>query len=135
MKKSSKIAVLLITILAIVGIAFSNPIYADTTGDTKVPTFSEIVSQGQAFVSQTPTITEEQAIGQLVPVGQILVGIASVVLVGVGLVLGVKYMWAGANERAQLKQRLIWYVIAIIVVYGGIGIFTMIRNVMNTVLA
>jgi hypothetical protein len=80
-------------------------------------------------------ITEGEAVAQLVPVGQILVGIASVVLVCVGLVMGAKYMWAGANERAQLKQKLIWYVISIVVVYGGIGIFLMLRQVMETVLA
>ena len=129
MKNRTKILSVILVIAVILGV-FTIPVNATT-----VPSFSEIVNQGRAFTNQTPVITEGEAVAQLVPVGQILVGIASVVLVCVGLVMGAKYMWAGANERAQLKQKLIWYVISIVVVYGGIGIFLMLRQVMETVLA
>ncbi len=73
----------------------------------------------------------DKIIEKLLPVGRALVGIASIVLVVVGAIMGVKYMLSGANEKAMLKQKLIYYVISIVLVYGAIGIFTIVVNIMN----
>ena len=68
------------------------------------------------------------------PIGRFLVGVASIVLVVVGLIMGVKYMISGSNEKAQLKQKLIYYVVSIVLVYGAVGIFNLIVNIINAVL-
>ena len=78
-------------------------------------------------------ISVAKAIEIFLPVGRVLVGIATIVLVVVGLIMGVKYMMSGSNEKAQLKQKLIYYVISIVLVYGAVGIFSLIVSIMNNI--
>ena len=42
-------------------------------------------------------------------------------------------MISGSNEKAQLKQKLIYYIISIVLVYGAVGIFSLIINIMNNI--
>ena len=115
----------------------------DSGEDTyEFPSFGELkeevddwLDRGAAGLDGTnkQTITTQDAINAFLPVGRVLVGIATIVLVVVGLIFGVKYMIAGANDKAQLKQKLIYYVISIVLVYGAVGIFTIIVNVMNAI--
>ena len=77
--------------------------------------------------SSTP-ITIQSAAGVFLPIGQILFTIAAGVLVIVGVIMGVKYMMASANDKANIKEKLIWYIVSIVVVTGGIGITGIIMN-------
>lgn len=109
------------------------------TQDTDITTvsFSEWAGDAKNFLDrgqEEQPITTQDAIEAFLPVGRILVGIATIVLVVVGLIFGVKYMIAGANDKAQLKQKLIYYIISIVLVYGAVGIFTLIVNVMNAII-
>lgn len=100
--------------------------------------FSDWQHQAENFISmgkQNQTITTQDAITTLLPAGRLLVGIATIVLVIVGSIMGVKYMISGANEKAQLKQKLIYYVISVVLVYGAVGIFTLVVGLMNSILA
>lgn len=104
----------------------------------EVGSFSDWKGQADNFINrgeQQQTITTGDAISALLPVGRLLVGIATVVLVIVGSIMGVKYMIAGANEKAQLKQKLIYYVISVVLVYGAVGIFSLVVGLMNSILA
>ena len=97
----------------------------------------DIFSAGKGFIdkgSQDAPISTDDAINAFVPVGITLVGIATIVLVVVGLIMGVKYMIAGANEKAELKQKLIYYVISVVLVYGATGIFALVIQVFNNIL-
>ena len=62
-----------------------------------------------------------------------MVTVATVVVVGVGMVLGVKYMISGADEKANLKEKLIWYVISIVLIFGAVGIYNIISGILNEV--
>ena len=44
-------------------------------------------------------------------------------------------MSADPSGKADVKQKLIGLVIATVVIYGGIGLFTIIINVMNGIFA
>ena len=77
------------------------------TQDTDITTvsFSEWAGDAKNFLDrgqEEQPITTQDAIDAFLPVGRILVGIATIVLVVVGLIFGVKYMIAGANDKAQL---------------------------------
>ena len=78
-------------------------------------------------------ITEDNAIEKVIPLGRILVTVATVVVVAVGMVLGVKYMISGADEKANLKEKLIWYVISIVLIFGAVGIYNIISGILNEV--
>ena len=130
MIKILRIALILVVLVATMGL--SNASYVSATID-----FDKLSDKAKQFIENGTggEITEQEAINQLVPIGQILVGIASIVLVVAGLVLAVRYMLSGADEKAKLKEKLIWYVISIVLVYGAVGIYNIVTNVMNTILA
>ena len=97
----------------------------------------DIFEEGKGFIekgSENAAISTTDAINSFVPVGLTLVGIATIVLVIVGLIMGVKYMIAGTNEKAQLKEKLIYYVISVVMVYGATGIFALVIQIFNNIL-
>ena len=73
--------------------------------------------------------------GQPLPIAQILLAIASVVLVIAYMYLGIQYMITDPQGKADIKQKLIGLVIATVIIYGGIGIFTVIINLFNSIFA
>ncbi len=126
-RKITKVLILTILILTLFGTC------------TKVFGFSfdDIFSTGKEFIekgNENPAISTEDAINAFVPVGVTLVGIATIVLIVVGLIMGVKYMIAGANEKAQLKEKLIYFIISIVLVYGATGIFAIVIQIFNNIL-
>ena len=72
-------------------------------------------------------ITLQEAITKLVPIGNVLVLI--------GMIMGLKYMIGGTDQKANMKEKLIWYIISIALVYGAVGIFTIVVNIMNNILS
>ena len=104
--------------------------FADTLSGSK------IIVDAQNFIDKGKSqekITEDNAIEKVIPLGRILVTVATVVVVGVGMVLGVKYMISGADEKANLKEKLIWYVISIVLIFGAVGIYNIISGILNEV--
>lgn len=68
---------------------------------------------------------------QLEPVARIMLAVAITVYVGVGMVIGVKFMYKGPDEKAKMKERLIWYILAGVLIFGVVGIFNIIVNVLT----
>lgn len=99
-------------------------------GTASAKTFKEIISESSKFVSPsgTPPITVQSAATDLQPLTNILFTIATTVLVIVGLVLGIKYMMSEPNDKSKIKEKLIWYFIAIILVYAGVAIAQLVAN-------
>ena len=99
-------------------------------GTASAKSFTEIISESSQFVSPsgTPPITIESAATDLQPLTNILFTIATTVLVIVGLVLGIKYMMSEPNDKSKIKERVIWYFIAIILVYAGVAIAQLVAN-------
>lgn len=102
-----------------------------------VSSFSQIQSQANSWLgegSSNQPISQQTIKDNLLPIANILVGIATIVFLVVGSIIGVKYIMAGADDKAKLKEKLIWFVIAMVAVYGAVGIFNLIVNVMNTII-
>ena len=51
------------------------------------------------------------------------------------MIMGIKYMTADPSGKADVKQKLIGLVVATVVIFGGVGIFTLVVNLMNGILA
>ncbi len=90
----------------------------------------DIISKSNDFVKPEGDvpITVEQAATDLEVVTNVLFTIATVVVVVSGLILGVKYMMSEPNDKSKIKEKIIWYFIAIALVYGGIGIADIVSN-------
>ena len=81
---------------------------------------SDFINKGK----ENQVISIEDIQKNLLPIANIIVYIATGVFLVVGEILGIKYMLApDANERAKIKSNLIWFVIAMFIVYRGVGIY------------
>lgn len=116
-------------------LALSAFVTTTTTGLLVKPAFaSSIIEKASSFVkpSGDPPITISQAATDLAPITNILFTIATTVVVIVGLILGVKYMMSEPNDKSKIKEKVIWYFIAIVLVYSGIGIAQLVANFITT---
>jgi len=123
--KILKIIVTIVMLLNVLPIIDSN-VYASSL-------FGNIQSSAENFLQtgkDNQKITAATAKDKILPIANMLVAIATVVFLIVGGIMGVQYMISGANERAQLKTKLIWFVIAVVVVYGAAGIFNIAVSIM-----
>ena len=132
MKKIKIMKKIVITLVILTIILFSQGVvlYASSTG---ISSAGDILSAGQGFISKgkngTPiTMNDAQ---NLLPLGRILMAIALGIIVVVGMIMGVKYMISGADERANMKQKLIWYLIAAALVLAPVGIYNIVVKVMS----
>lgn len=122
LKKSTIIIVTLIMML------FSNKVFA----------LQNIKDAGDNFIntgSASAPITVDEAWNKLFPIAQVLLAIASIVLVITYMYLGIQYMMTDPQGKANIKQKLIGLVIATVIVYGGVGIFTIIITLFNSIFA
>ena len=123
-KVLSKKVLITLAIVGIICIAFATSVFAAEPVDTN------IWGQGQNFVnSGNPTISFNKVWEDIRPIAQIVMGIGLVVLLCVGSVLGVKYMIAGADDKAKVKQKLIWFCVAAALIVGTAGIFNIVVEV------
>jgi len=58
----------------------------------------------------------------------ILTSFGMIIAVVVGIVLGIKYMIAGADEKAEVKETLLPYIIGCVVTFGAFGIWKILIN-------
>lgn len=61
----------------------------------------------------------------------VLLGVGMVLMVIVGMILGIKYMMAGSEEKAGLKETLVPYFISCVVVFGGFTIWKIVINIIQ----
>ena len=61
----------------------------------------------------------------------VLLGISMIIAVIIGMILGIKYMLATSEERADIKQTLPAYIVSCIVVFGAFTIWKVIINLIQ----
>ena len=76
-------------------------------------------------------INDQQLQNIIIPIGQMLVAIGSVILVIVTTIMGIKYIMGGPDKRAQLKQQLVGLVVATIVIFAAQAIWALVYNFMT----
>lgn len=100
--------------------------------------FQEIFDKAEFFerigLPGANNILSQQTLEEIfIPIGQVLVTIAGIVLVIVTLVMAIKYITANAEQRGKLKQQLVGLVISTVVIYGAVGIWAIIKNFMENI--
>lgn len=106
--------------------------------NNKVWALQDIKDSGDSFLNKgmdSAPITVDEAWNKLLPIAQVLLAIASVVLVITYMYLGIQYMITDPQGKANIKQKLIGLVIATVIIYGGVGIFTIIITLFNSIFA
>ena len=97
-----------------------------------------IKSQGDDFLNQGSSespISTDEAWEILRPIAVALVAIASVVLVIANMYMGIQYMITDHKGKDNIKQKLIGLIIATVLIYGGMGLFSIIINLFNSIFA
>ena len=61
----------------------------------------------------------------------ILLGISMVLAVIVGMILGIKYMMSSTEEKAEVKETLIPYVVACVITFGAFTIWKIVINIIQ----
>ncbi len=62
----------------------------------------------------------------------IVLGIAMVVSVIVGMIIGIKFMVASIDEKAKVKEALVPYVVGCAVAFGAIGIWKLAITILSS---
>lgn len=63
----------------------------------------------------------------------IFLGAGIIIAVLVGMVLGIKYMVSSVEEKAELKEALIAYVVGCVVIFGAFGIWKLVSEIFSGV--
>lgn len=130
--KIKKFVVALIMFLAVISLC-PKPVQAN---GFSFPSFSELMQDGKNFLSKgkNNNVSESQLQSVFLPMARILLSIGIIVLVGVTMVMGIKYMFASPEESAKLKQQLIGLVVSALVIFGAVGIWSLAYQVLSSVL-
>jgi hypothetical protein len=127
----TRIKIIIMIILTIITIfSINNKVYADTT------TVSTIFSGGRQFIKQgkSKANVDTTAIAKDIGgIGQVFLIIGIGTAVGVGMYLGFKYITSGADEKAKIKERLIFYVIAIVLLVAAVGVTKVIVSIGDSI--
>lgn len=115
-----------------------NSIYASSENVIKVKkvalSIDEIFNSADNFVKKgnEETIDETELKNVSNFLYNLLLGVGIIVAVIVGIIIGMKYMAGSIEEKAELKQQALAYVISCIVIFGAFGIWKIVVNTLST---
>lgn len=130
--------------------ANTTQVLASTEENTDVPVakvagITDIFRAGNSFISTGEKeassysnragfdVTNPQSFAEeFIDIGQILIAVGVVVLVGTFAVMGIRWITATPDKKAKLQQQLVGLVIAAVIIFGAIGIWNLVRNIMNS---
>lgn len=127
MKILMKIMIIVLVIFSVNFILQQNSFSSSLSGSSIMGKAGEFLNKGKSNEKLKQSDIERD----LLPVGNIVFGFAIMVLLVVGAIMGVKYMISGADERANMKQKLVWYVVAAVLVFGATGVYNAVYKIMS----
>lgn len=139
--KVCKILVLVLIITTILFIIPSNITYAveEVNGENMVKvasmTIDNIMGGAENFIKSGESSSEintKMLNSTSNFLYNLLLGIGIITAVGVGIALGIKYMVGSIDEKAELKQVLIGYLVSCIVVFGAFGIWKLVIEILDS---
>ena len=142
MKRTRKMLILLISVIIIFCINISKVYATNITGDEiKVAqsiSLKDIQDKAKNFIqygsnNQINGLKEDEIVTEFAPVGRILVFVATGVFMIVAVVMGIKWIPANPEQQAKLKEQLWGLIFAIFVVYGAVGIWELVKLIMDKI--
>lgn len=126
----------LISILVITIGIFPNTVYGDWVSDAQSfldSSKDKGDKDGDGNRDETIGIGINQAMlkGASDDIYNMATSIGMIISVVVGLILGITFMVASANDKAKVKEALIPYVVGCIIIFGAFGIWKIIINTFN----
>lgn len=122
-QKVLKILVIFICSICIINCTYT---YAGTVGDALTDAKDFLSSRDEDLYKDS--LDKSQLSDASSSIYNALLMISFVVVAVVGITLGIKFMMANAEEKADIKKSLIIFLIGTIVVYGAFGIWKVAVN-------
>ena len=90
----------------------------------------DIIKSGDEFINGGNILINKQKLDEKQSfIFNSLLSVGVVLTVVIGGFLGIKFMLASAEDKAEIKQMLIPYVVGCIVIYGAFGIWKLIITI------
>lgn len=123
--------ILLIISLLFCAVSLNYKVQADEVG------IGDVITEGKDFINNGQDgegkFTVDYFADRFVGVGQVLVVIGLITVTVVAVIMAIKWITAKPDQQAALKQQLIGLVVAIVVIFGALGIWGIVRSLMKNV--
>lgn len=136
MKRLGKISRVLIIVAVLqmcMNFAFAKNVFAAST-------ITDIVNSGRTWITNGESAVDDKNLtdptyyaGELIGIGQVLVVIGLATVLIVGTIMGIQWITATPDKQAKLKQQLIGLVVATVVIFGAVGIWNLVKTIMDNV--
>lgn len=110
----------IICIFFVILSVFPNEIFADSW----VSSAENFLKAGQEDIG----IDNGQLIGASNDIYNTLTSVGMIISVIVGVILGIQFMMASAEDKAKVKEALIPYLVGCVVIFGAFGIWKIVIN-------
>ncbi len=131
--KSKILNILLICAFLVLSITNIN--YAQEVNEDRNQTIDQVMGGAENFISGANTentISQSSLKNTIDLIYNILLAVGIIVAVVAGAILGVQFMVASADGKAELKERLVPYVVGCVVIFGAFGIWKIVMIFINT---
>ena len=131
--KSKILNILLICAFFVLSITNIN--YAAPVSEDRNQTIDQVMGGAENFISGANTentISQSSLKNTIDLIYNILLAVGIIVAVVAGAILGVQFMVASADGKAELKERLVPYVVGCVVIFGAFGICKIVMIFINT---
>ncbi|MBP3256169.1 MAG: hypothetical protein J6M60_06780 [Clostridia bacterium] len=128
-----KILVLFLIVLAISSITMQIKVQA-TSFDSVITDANKFLDDGKGDNDKDP---ENLLVGQKAAkefssmVYNTLLTIGTIIAVIVGVILGVKIVTSGVEEKAQVKELLVPYFVGVVILFGAFGIWKLVVEILQ----
>ena len=131
--KSKILNILLICAFLVLSITNIN--YAQEVNEDRNQTIDQVMGGAENFISGANTentISQSSLKNTIDLIYNILLAVGIIVAVVAGAILGVQFMVASADGKAELKERLVPYVVGCVVIFGAFGIWKIVIIFIDT---
>ena len=103
----------------------------------KTLALDNVISSGKNFMSSADpnkeVINQEKLKSTSKTIYNILFAIALVLAVGVGLVIGIQFIFGSVEEQAKVKETLVPYIIGVVIIFSAFTIWKIAGEIGNDV--
>ena len=120
MKKSKKIFLRVLPVLIVLMVVFTTNVFAE-----------EGTQEGFGSFTNNMTVTANKSgktINSISNVWGIILTVLQVAAIAAVVFAGVRYMFASADSKADIKKQMIWLVIGAVLVFGASTVIQLITN-------
>lgn len=128
----NKILKVLLLSMSLIIILSSN-VLASTTGEIFTQAEDWISTGKSEAASQRDTLDTTKLYSGSGLIYNILLGVGVGVAIIVGAILGIQFMFAGVDQKVEVKKALPAYAISCAVLFGALGIWKLIVSILGTI--